>query len=175
MLRLSAICRSMHDVEVREGRTILVELVDQTGPFASELVGTRQTSITTTNGQAVDTERDQVLSRLQSSFSSSDFGHRRSVFCAREPGWRKSAQEGHRDDPIRVPPSPSHPRTSSHPTRTIYLPFKLFPSPLRSVANSSCFSPAPNCANSSRSPSPAPYRKSSPYPNDRGASDSGAT
>jgi hypothetical protein len=37
------------------------------------------------------------------------------------------SHEGHLDDPMRVPPSPSQPRTSSHPTLTMYLPFRLLP------------------------------------------------
>jgi hypothetical protein len=32
------------------GLTCLVELINERGPFSSKLVGTRQTSITTTNG-----------------------------------------------------------------------------------------------------------------------------
>ncbi len=68
--------------------------------------------------------------------------------------------EGHLDEPINVPPSPSQPRTSSHPTRTMYLPFRLFP-------------PSSTTA-SSMSPSPAPSFNNSPKPKLKGASDKGA-
>jgi hypothetical protein len=53
--------------------TILVKLLDQARPFPPELVGTGQTSVSTTHGQAVDAEFDEVMCGLQSAFTSTDW------------------------------------------------------------------------------------------------------
>lgn len=50
-----------------------MELLDKTGPFASELVGTGEGTVTTANGETVDTELDEVLGGFQSAFSLSDW------------------------------------------------------------------------------------------------------
>jgi hypothetical protein len=55
------------------GHTSVVELLDKTGPFASELVGTGEGTVTTANGETVDTELDEVLGGFQSAFSLSDW------------------------------------------------------------------------------------------------------
>lgn len=90
---------------------ILQQLFDEGRPFFPQHVGTGQRTVSSTDGEAVDPEMNEVLSGLESTFAGSDWGasgtrvrsgHRRggAPLVLAEP----DSQEGHRDDPIKVPP-----------------------------------------------------------------------
>ena len=51
----------------------LAELFDQRGPLAAEDVGTSEGTVTTADGETVDTKLDEVLGSLQTAFTGADY------------------------------------------------------------------------------------------------------
>jgi hypothetical protein len=87
------------------------ELFDKAGPLGTKRVGTSERTVTTADSETVDAVDDKVASGTETTLTCADWRQLKS--------WASHPQEGQRDEPIRVPPSPSQPRTSSHPTRTM--------------------------------------------------------
>ena len=56
---------------------ILQQLFDERRPFFPQHIGTGQRTVSSTDGEAIDSEMNEVLSGLESTFAGSDWGGRK--------------------------------------------------------------------------------------------------